>query len=298
MLADPRGVEALVDDFASQWLNLRRITEVVVDPRRYPNYDLTLMAAFKRETELFVGNSIRADRTVTELLSADYTFVNEKLARHYGIAGIYGSRFRRVTLPNRNQRGGLLAQGSLLSTTSYPDRTSPVLRGKFLLDNIFGLSVPPPPPGVDTNLPAGAPGGPPPSIRQRLAAHRSNPSCASCHALIDPLGFSLENFDVIGGWRAVDEGGRPVDAEGTTVSGESVEGLAGLRALLLQEPEQFPRTLTEKLLSYALGRRLEHYDRPAIRQIVRGAASQDYRWSSLIIGIVKSPAFQMRARRS
>ena len=208
MLADARGVEALVDDFASQWLNLRRITEVVVDPRRYPHYDLTLMAAFKRETELFVGNGIRADRSVIELLSADYTFVNEKLARHYGIPGIYGSRFRRVTLPNRDQRGGLLAHGSLLATTSYPDRTSPVLRGKFLLDNIFGLSVPPPPPGVDTNLPAAAPGAPPPSIRQRLAAHRSNPSCASCHALIDPLGFSLENFDVIGGWRGVDESGR------------------------------------------------------------------------------------------
>jgi hypothetical protein len=287
----------LVDDFTAQWLNLRRIAEVVVDPERYPNYDLTLMEAFKRETELFVGSTIRNDRSVLELLSADYTFVNEKLARHYGIPGIYGSRFRRVTLPNRRERGGLLAQGALLSTTSYPDRTSPVLRGKFLLDNIFGLSVPPPPPGVDTNLPPVKPGAAT-SIRERLAAHRSNPTCASCHAMIDPLGFSLENFDVIGGWRTVDEAGNPVDAEGTTVSGATVEGLAGLRALLLEQPAQFPRTVTEKLLAYALGRRLEHYDRPTVRQIVREAAPHDYRWSSLIIGIVKSPAFQMRARRS
>ncbi len=297
MLADSRAAEVLVDDFTAQWLNLRRIAEVVVDPERYPNYDLTLMEAFKRETELFVGSTIRNDRSVLELLSADYTFVNEKLARHYGIPGIYGSRFRRVTLPNRRERGGLLAQGALLSTTSYPDRTSPVLRGKFLLDNIFGLSVPPPPPGVDTNLPPVKPGAAT-SIRERLAAHRSNPTCASCHAMIDPLGFSLENFDVIGGWRTVDEAGNPVDAEGTTVSGATVEGLAGLRALLLEQPAQFPRTVTEKLLAYALGRRLEHYDRPTVRQIVREAAPHDYRWSSLIIGIVKSPAFQMRARRS
>jgi hypothetical protein len=298
MLADSRAIEALVDDFAAQWLNLRRVAEVVVDPERYPNYDLTLMEAFTRETELFVGSTIREDRSVLELLSADYTFVNEKLARHYGIPGIYGSRFRRVTLPDRQQRGGLLAHGALLSTTSYPDRTSPVLRGKFLLNNIFGQSVPPPPPGVDTNLAATKPGAPQPSIRERLAAHRSNPSCASCHAVIDPLGFSLENFDVIGGWRTSDEAGKPVDAAGTTVSGVTVNGLAGLRAMLLEHPEQFPRTVTEKLLAYALGRGLGYYDRPAVRKIVRDAAGQGYRWSDLLVGIVKSPAFQMRARRS
>ena len=182
MLADPRSSEALVDDFAAQWLNLRRVAEVVVDPERYPNYDLTLMAAFKRETELFVGSTLREDRSVLELLNADYTFVNEKLARHYGIPGIYGSRFRRVSLPDKDQRGGLLAQGALLSTTSYPDRTSPVLRGKFLLNNIFGLQTPPPPPGVDTNLAPAKPGGAPQTIRERLAAHRTNPTCASCHA--------------------------------------------------------------------------------------------------------------------
>jgi len=181
----------------------------------------------------------------------------------------------------------------LLATTSYPDRTSPVLRGKFLLNNIFGLPVPPPPPGVDTNLAENKPGAKPTSIRERLAQHRTNPSCASCHSVIDPLGFSLENFDAIGGWRTVDESGKPVDATGTTVSGAKLEGLSGLRALLLEQPEQFPRTVTEKLLAYAVGRRLDYYDRPAVRTIVRNAAAQDYRWSSLILGIVKSATFLM-----
>jgi hypothetical protein len=294
MLADPRAIGALVDDFAAQWLNLRRVEEVVVDPERYPNYDLSLMEGFKRETELFVASTLREDRSVLELLNADYTFVNERLARHYGIPGVYGSRFRRVTLSNKEQRGGLLAQGALLSTTSYPDRTSPVLRGKFLLNNIFGLQTPPPPPGVDTNLAPTKAGAPPATIRQRLAEHRTNPSCSSCHGVIDPLGFALENFDVIGGWRAIDEAGKPVDAAGTTMNGTNIEGLSGLRGLLLARREQFPRTVTEKLLAFALGRMVEHYDRPAIRSIVRDAAAQDYRWSSLIMGIVKSPAFQMR----
>jgi hypothetical protein len=294
MLADPRATEALVDNFAAQWLNLRRIEEVVVDPERYPNYDLSLLQAFQRETELFVGSTIREDRSVVDLLKADYTYVNERLARHYGIAGIYGSRFRRVTLPNPDQRGGLLAEGALLATTSYPDRTSPVLRGKWLLNNIFGLPVPAPPPGVDTNLTENQPGEVPRSIRERLAQHRQNPSCNSCHSVIDPLGFALENFDVIGGWRTIDEAGKPVDASGTTTSGAKVEGLSGLRALLLDRPEQFPRTVTEKLLAYALGRRVEYYDQPAVRTIVRDAAAHDYRWSSLVLGIVKSAAFQMR----
>jgi mono/diheme cytochrome c family protein len=295
MLADPRAADALVNDFAAQWLNLRRVEEVVVDQDRYPNYDLSLLQAFQRETELFVGSTIREDRSVVELLNADYTFVNERLARHYGIPRVYGSRFRRVTLPNLDQRGGLLGQGALLATTSYPDRTSPVLRGKWLLNNIFGLPVPPPPPGVDTNLAEIKPGAPPSSIRERLAAHRQNPSCNSCHSVIDPLGFALENFDVIGGWRTLDESGKPVDASGTTASGAKVEGLRGLRALLLDEPQQFPRTVTEKLLAYALGRRLEYYDRPTVRKIVRDAAAHDYRWSALILGVVESPAFLMRA---
>ena len=290
MLADPRAIDSLVDDFAAQWLNLRRVDEVVVDPERYPNYDLSLMQALRRETELFVASTIREDRGVADLLDADYTFVNERLARHYGIPGVYGSRFRRVALPNHDQRGGLLAQGALLATTSYPDRTSPVLRGKWLLNNIFGLPVPPPPPGVDTNL--DKPGARPASIRERLAEHRKNPSCSSCHSTIDPLGFALENFDVIGGWRTTDESGHPVDAHGTTAGGAAIDGLPGLRAALLAQPEQFPRTLTEKLLAYALGRRVEYSDRPVVRKIVRDAAPNGYRWSDLILGIVNSPAFR------
>ena len=294
MLADPRASDALVDNFAAQWLNLRRVEEVVVDPLRYPNYDLSLMQAFKRETELFVGSAIREDRSVVDLLSADYTFVNERLARHYGIPGIYGSRFRRVSVPNLDQRGGLLAEGGLLAIASYPDRTSPVLRGKWLLNNIFGLPIPPPPPEVNTNL-DNQPGAPPKSIRERLEQHRKNPICASCHSVIDPLGFALENFDVIGGWRTVDETGNSVDTSGTTLSGAKVDGLPGLRKLLLAQPDQFPRAVTEKLMAYALGRKLEYYDRPAIRKIVRDAAVQNYRWSAVILGIVESPAFLMRA---
>jgi uncharacterized protein DUF1592/uncharacterized protein DUF1588/uncharacterized protein DUF1585/uncharacterized protein DUF1587/uncharacterized protein DUF1595/cytochrome c len=294
MLADPRATEALVNDFAAQWLNLRRVAEVVVHPDFYPDFDDNLLHAFKQETELFIASTLREDRSVVDLLRADYTFVNERLARHYKIPGIYGTRFRRVTLPNPDQRGGLLAHGALLATTSYPDRTSPVLRGKWLLDNIFGIYVPPPPANVDTTLPEIRPGTVPPTIRERLARHRTNPVCASCHSVIDPPGFALENFDAIGGWRSVDEAGRPVDAMGTTVSGAAVEGLSGLRALLLQRPDQFPSTVTEKLLAYALGRRLDYYDRPAVRSIVRSAAAQDYRWSSLILGIVNSPTFLMR----
>ena len=295
MLADPRATETLVDDFAAQWLNLRRVEEVVVDPIVYPHYDESLLQAFKQETELFVASTLREDSSVVDLLSANYTFVNERLARHYGIAGVYGSRFRRVSLPNSDQRGGLLAEGALLATTSYPDRTSPVLRGKWLLDNIFGTPAPPPPPDVDTNLEATEPGVLPPTIREQLAQHRQNPVCASCHSVIDPVGFALENFDVIGGWRTVDEAGQPVDASGTTASGATVAGLSGLRALLLERPEQFPRTVTAKLMAYALGRPLEYYDRPTVRRIVRDAAAHDYRWSSLIVGIVKSPAFLTRA---
>ena len=294
LLADPRATETLVNDFAAQWLNLRRVGEVVVDPRQYPTYDETLLEAFVEEVERFVASTITEDQSVRALLDTDYTFANERLARHYGIEGVYGSRFRRVTIDQPNQRGGLLAAGALLATTSYPDRTSPVLRGKWLVDNIFGWPVPPPPPGVDTTLETTS-GTQPDSIRERLARHRENPSCASCHSVIDPLGFALENFDVIGGWRTEDEQGRPVDSTGTTLAGETVAGLSGLRALLLDDPERFPRTVVEKLLAYALGRRLEYYDRPTVRQIVRDAAVADYRWSSIILGIIRSPAFTSRA---
>jgi mono/diheme cytochrome c family protein len=293
MLADPRANQALVNDFAAQWLNLRQVEDVVVDPVKYPNYDESLLQAFQKETEMFVGSTLREDRPVADLLDADYTFVNERLARHYGIPGVYGSRFRRVTLPDHNQRGGLLAQGALLVTTSYPDRTSPVLRGKWLLNNIFGTPIPPPPPGVNATLET-KPGTIPKTMRERLAQHRTQSTCNSCHSVIDPLGFSLENFDVVGGWRTIDEAGKPVDASGTTAGGMKIDGLSGLRAALLKDPEQFPRTVTEKLMAYALGRRLEYYDQPSVRKIVRDAAAKQYRWSSLIVGVVESPAFLMR----
>jgi hypothetical protein len=297
MLADSRATDALIDNFAAQWLNLRRVGEVIVDPDLYPQFDESLLQAFEEETRLFLMSTLAEDRSVLDLLRADYTFVNERLARHYGITGVYGSRFRRVTLSNLDQRGGLLGNGSILATTSYPNRTSPVLRGKWLLDNIIGAPPPPPPPGVNTTLEEPNASALPPTIRERLAQHRTNAGCASCHAAIDPLGFALENFDAIGGWRVTDESGKPVDASGNTVSGATVRGLKGLRGLLLEQPRQFPTTVTAKLLAYALGRRLEYYDQPAVRQIVRDAAASDYRWSSLVMGIVKSPAFLMRAPR-
>jgi hypothetical protein len=293
MMADPRATKALVSSFASQWLNLRQVVDVVIDPTKYPLYDESLLRGFQTETEMFVASTIEEDAPMRTLLDADYTFVNERLATHYGLEGVNGSRFRRVKLPNHDQRGGLLAQGTILVTTSYPDRTSPVLRGKWLLNNMFGVAVPAPPPGVNATLEA-PPGKIPPGIRERLAQHRTNPSCNGCHAVIDPLGFALENYDVTGGWRTEDELGNKVFSTGTTIGGQNIEGIPGLRKLLLEKPDQFPKTVAEKLMAYALGRRVEYYDQPAVRQIVRNAAAQQYRWSSLIRGIVQSPAFLMR----
>ena len=292
MLADPRAVDALVDGFAAQWLNVRRVGEVVVDPLVYPNFDESLLDAFQRETELFVGNNLREDRSVLELLTADYTYVNARLARHYGFPGIYGSRFRRITPPDSEQRGGLLAQGGLLAATSYPGRTSPVLRGKWLLDNVLG-SPPPAPPANVPEFPENQSGTTPRSVRERLELHRADLVCATCHSTIDPLGFALENFDVIGGWRTVDESGRPIDALGSWPGGQELHGFSDLRAMLVDPPERFVATVTEKLMSYALGRRLEYYDRPAVRRIVQRSEADDYRWSSIILGIVESPAFLM-----
>ncbi len=292
MFVDPRATNALIDDFAAQWLNLRRVTEVIVNPLQYPHFDQNLLEGFKRETELFLASMLQEDRGVLELLTADYTYVNQRLARHYGLPGIYGNHFRRVTLPNLEQRGGLLAQGALLSVSSYPDRTSPVLRGKWLLDNILGAPPPPPPANVDTSLEDQ--GDRPPSIRERLAQHRTDPLCNSCHGIIDPLGFALESYDVIGGYRTVDESGNPIDDRATMPSGVDFQGLAGARAVLVERGERFVHTVTEKLLQYALGRPLEYYDQPAVRRIVRNAAADDYRWSSIILGVVESPAFLMR----
>ena len=292
MLDDSRS-RSLVDDFAVQWLHLRNLEDVKGDPVPFPDFDDNLVDAFHEETTRFLLSTLREDRSILELLNADYTFVNERLARHYGIQGIYGSRFRKVTLPDREQRGGLLGHGGLLAISSYPTRTSPVLRGKWLLDTIFGAPAPTPPADVPP-LPERGEGGITTSVRDRLERHRQAPACAACHATIDPPGFALENFDGLGAWRTVDEFGNPVDATATMPNGVEVQGMAGLRTLLLQQPEQFAATVTEKLLSYALGRALVYYDKPTVRAIVRDAAADDYRWSSLVLGIVKSPAFLTR----
>ena len=292
MLDDPRS-RSLVDDFAVQWLHLRNLEDVKGDPVPFPDFDDNLVDAFYEETTRFLSSTLREDRSILDLLDADYTFVNERLARHYGIQGIYGSRFRKVIVPNREQRGGLLGHGGLLAISSYPTRTSPVLRGKWLLDTIFGAPAPTPPADVPS-LPERGEGGNTTSVRDRLERHRQAPACAACHATIDPPGFALENFDGLGAWRNVDEFGNPIDATATMPNGVEVQGMAGLRTLLLQQPEQFAATVTEKLLSYALGRALMYYDKPTVRTIVHDAATDDYRWSSLVLGIVKSPAFLTR----
>jgi hypothetical protein len=292
MLADPKAVQTLSTNFAGQWLNLRRVDGFVADPEIYPEYDTNLMTAFRQETEMFVASTIEEDRNVLDMLDADYTFLNERLARHYGISNVYGNRMRRVELPDLNHRGGILAQGALLSVSSYPDRTSPVLRGKFLLENILASPPAPPPPNVDTSLKESPTTGRRLTIKERLANHRTQPICASCHSVIDPLGFALENFSVLGSWREVDERGNPVDNIGNMPSGAQLNGFTGLREVL--RTEQFVVSLTEKLMAYALGRRVEYYDRPTVRKIVRDAAANDYKWSSVVLGIVESPAFLMR----
>ena len=292
MLTDERGVNTLVEDFASQWLNLRRLDEVNINTVLFPQYDVSLIEAFGRETELFIRETLRTDSSILDLLGADYTFVNERLARHYGVEGIYGSRFRKVKLPDAKQRGGLLAHGALLTVTSYPGRTSPVLRGKWLLDNMLGTPPPSPPPDVPTLAEVNT-GQTPKGIRERLAQHRADPVCSSCHTIIDPIGFALENFDVIGAWRNFDEGGNPVDPSGNYPGGAEFSGFADLRAWMLERGDRFAHTVTEKLMTYALGRRVEYYDQPVIRQIVRDAATENYSWSSILLGIANSAPFKM-----
>jgi hypothetical protein len=294
MLADPRS-KALVENFAGQWLVLKNIRNVSPDADLFPDFDENLRDAFLKETALFFESQLKEDRSVVDLLSADYTFVNERLARHYGIPNVYGDRFRRVSLTD-GRRGGLLGQGSLLTVTSYPNRTSPVLRGKWLLETILGTPPPPPPPDVPALQDRGE-GGRIASVRERLEAHRKNPACSGCHSVMDPLGFALENFDPIGRWRTEDSG-TPVDASGALPSGAAFTGMPGLRTLLLQQRDQFATNVTEQLLGYALGRGIEYYDLPSVRRIARGAAPQDYRWSSIILGIVTSGPFQMRRSES
>ena len=293
MLRDARA-KALLSNFFGQWLYLRNVVTHKPDPFVFPEFDDGLREAFQRETELFLETQLREDRSATELLTANYTFVNGRLARHYGIPNVYGSRFRRVTLRD-DGRSGLLGQGSLLTVTSYANRTSPVLRGKWLLENILGTPPPAPPANVPDLKDDEASQAT--SMRARMEQHRKNPVCASCHWMIDPLGFALENFDGIGKWRAT-EAGTSIDASGTLPDGTTFDGPATFREALLEHRETFIRTLTEKLLTYALGRGVEYYDMPAVRTIMREAALSDDRWSSLILEIVKSPPFQMRRSES
>lgn len=290
MLTDPRS-QNLATNFAGQWLQLRNLVEFVPNPRLYPDFDDNLRQAFRKETELFLDSVLREGRSVLELLDADYTFLNERLAKHYGIAGVYGSRFRRVELGANSERGGLLRQGSVLAVTSFANRTSPVLRGVWVLGNIYGSPPPPAPPNVPALDEAAVASSLP--MRERLAAHRNNPVCASCHTTIDPVGFSLENFDAVGRWREY-IGDNPVDVAGGLPGMAEFSGVAGLESGLLSRPELFADTVTKKLMTFALGRGVEYYDAPAIRKIVREAEPDGYRFSSLIMGIVKSMPFQMR----
>ncbi|MYD71841.1 MAG: DUF1592 domain-containing protein [Acidobacteria bacterium] len=292
MLADPRA-SALIDNFAGQWLYLRNMRLVMPDPETFPEFDDNLREAFARETELFLTSQLREDRSVLDLLRADYTFLNERLARHYGIPGVYGSHFRRVELPAGGRRG-LLGHASVLTVTSYATRTSPVLRGKWLLENLLGAPPPPPPPDIPALQEIGEEGVAPSSVRERMEVHRRNPVCASCHAQMDPLGFALENFDAIGRWRETGEGGDPIDASAELPNGETIAGPGGLAQLFAGQPDRFASTVVEKLMTYGIGRGVEYYDAPAVRAIVRAAAASDYRWSSLISGIVRSAPFQMR----
>jgi mono/diheme cytochrome c family protein len=291
MLKDPKA-RALVENFAGQWLQLRNLKTVTPDPGTYPAWDEKLRAAMQKETELFFAAILREDRSVLEFLDADFTFLNERLARHYGIDGVQGEQFRRVQLTGK-QRGGVLTQASVLTVTSNPTRTSPVKRGKYILENILGTPPPPPPPDVpeldeDKELTG--------SLRQRMEQHRAKPLCASCHQRMDPLGFGLENFDGLGAWRGKD-GKFPIDASGVLPGGEKFNGPAELKAVLKEKKVDFCRCLTEKMLTYALGRGLEYYDKCVVDDIVAALAKNDYRFTALVLEIVKSEPFQKRRGR-
>lgn len=290
MLADPRSL-SLGSNFASQWLHLRNLDSITPDGRLFPDFDDNLRQAMRRETELLFEEVLREDRSVLDLLRTDHTFLNERLAKHYGIPNIYGPRFRRVALAPESPRGGLLRHASVLTVTSYATRTSPVIRGNWILGTLLGTPPPPPPPNVpaleDNAVSASLP------VRERLAQHRANAACASCHDLMDPVGFALENFDALGRWRTLEEG-KPVDASGGFPDGAKFTGVTGLEQALLNRPELFTGTLTEKLLTFALGRGVESFDAPAVRQVVRDAKADNHRFSAIILAIVKSTPFTMR----
>ena len=294
MLADPRAA-TLTTNFADQWLYLRNLDTAAPNLRLFPDFDDNLRSAFRQETQMLFASIVGEDRNVVDLLRADYTFLNERIARHYGIPNVYGTQFRRVTLPADSVRGGLLGHGSILTATSYATRTSPVLRGKWILENLLGMPPPPPPPNVPP-LEEPEPGVAACSMRERMEQHRANAVCAACHRPMDPAGLSMENFDAIGRWRDRGDDWTPIDASGSIPdSGSSgFSGVGGLRDAVLARPEVFVGTMTEKLMTYALGRGLDHYDGPAVRRIVRSAAGNDNRFSSLVLGIVESTPFQMR----
>jgi len=291
MLKDERA-SALPESFFGQWLTIKNLVNSRPDAKVFPEFDENLREAFIEETRLFLNSQLADDRPASELLTANYTFVNERLARHYGIPDVVGSQFRRVTLSDAS-RAGLLGQGSILMVTAYNDRTSVVQRGKWIMDNVLGISPPPPPPDVPAFDKIEVKG----SIRQKMEIHRKSASCAVCHSQIDPLGFALENFDGVGKFRTTDTNA-PVDASGVWADGTKFNGPAEFRKVLLSHQDAFLATMTEKLMTYALGRGVETYDMPSVRSVIHGARSTDYRWSSLIIGIVKSTPFQMRRAQS
>jgi hypothetical protein len=292
MLADKRS-NAMISNFAEQWLYLRNLKTSSPDLQEFPDFDDNLRSAMKQETTLFFDSIMREDRSVLDLLNADYTFVNERLARHYGIPGIYGSQFRRVKVSSEERRG-ILGQASILTVTSYPNRTSPVERGKWILTNLLGVPPAPPPPGVpplkDTYTDK------PQTLRERMEQHRKDPVCAGCHKVMDPIGFSLENFDATGHWRTNDEGAK-IDPTGTLFNGAALDGVNGLRRELVSRPEVFVGVMTEKMMTYALGRGVEYYDMPAVRKVVQDAGKNNFKFSSIVLGVVKSAPFQMKEAR-
>ena len=293
MLNDERSI-SLVDNFASQWLYLRNLSSFTPDLRLFPDFDNNLREALRRETELLFKWVIDEDRSVMDLIRSDFTFLNERLAKHYGIPHVVGSHFRRVSLQPESRRGGLLRHGSILTVTSYATRTSPTIRGNWVLENVLGTPAPPPPPNVPTLKDKTTTQST--SIRDRLAEHRANPACASCHNLMDPVGFSLDHYDALGQWREYQDG-YPIDARGTMPDGTEIDGVDALEQAVLQRPEMFVAAMSEKLLTFALGRGVEHEDAPAIRQIVRDASKNDYRFHSLIKAIVTSNPFLMRTAK-
>jgi hypothetical protein len=298
MIADPRA-EALISNFTGQWLSVRSLATSEPVINLFPDFDDNLRNAFQRETELFFGSVVHEDRSILDLLTADYTFVNERLAKHYGLPNVYGPQFRRVTLPaDLDMRRGLLGKGALLTVTSNAARTSPVQRGKWFLQTFLGVSPPDPPPNVPAikEKPADSTGNAKaPTMRQTMEAHHTNPTCNTCHQIFEPIGLALENFDAVGMWRTQDEG-QPIDASGKLVDGTKVDGIKDLRNALVGRSDQFVRVVTEKLLTYGLGRGVEYQDMPLVRSIVRDSASSKYKFSSLVLGVVKSPAFQMNMK--